>query len=103
MRTTSSTRQALERLAEASGTTLTRDGKLFCVHTPGVDDPPIGKSSARALAFLISCVRHLPSWEDLRQATMYDPGIDAVGKPKTSSQLAAWEQMELRKLAVTDV
>lgn len=103
MRRTSSTIQALERLAEASGFAVTRDGKQFRVHTPGVDDPPIGKNSVRALAFLVSSVRHLPEWETLRQATRFDPGLDAVGKPKTSSALAAWEQTELRLLAVTEV
>ena len=100
-RTTKSTTQALDRLATAVGWTVTREDKKFLIHTPGVEDPPIPKNSARALAYLVTCVRHWPNWPALQEATAFDPGTDVLGRPKVSDSLAAWEQTELRILALT--
>lgn len=103
MRTTASTVQALQRLCEAAEIELTRDGKNFVAHTPQLDDfPPLPKSSARALATVVSALRHRPDWEALRDATRYDPGMiqDAVRVP---SGLAGWEEDELVRLAITEV
>jgi len=104
MRTTKSTSQALERLAEASGFKVTRDEKSYLVHIPGgsPDGPPIPKNSVRALAYLVTCLLSTPEWEAYREAAQFDPGTDAVGKAKVSDSLSSWEQDALRRLAVTE-
>lgn len=101
-RTTQDTVQALERLTDGLGWDVTRDGRRFLVHVPGteVDGPPLPKTSARALALAVSCCRHLPEWEAVKEATAYDPGQDRTGGPDLPSSLAAWEEHELTLLWV---
>jgi len=106
MRTTQSTTQALERLAQAMDVRVTRDGKLFLVHTPTMDDlPPVGKKSAAALAHLAFVAAIRDDWEDLRQATQYDPGIHrATLRPNVPTNgLSGWEEEYLERLAVTEI
>jgi hypothetical protein len=100
IRTTKSTTQALERILAATGWKMKRKEKLFLIFTPGVKEAPIPKKSSRALALVVSGVRHLDEWEEIREAVSYDPGIDAVGRPDVPKSLAAWEQDELIRLAL---
>lgn len=106
MKTTASTAQALERLAEATGYEITRDDKSYLVHIPGgsPDGPPLPKNSVKALAYLITCVERREDWEALRhRATRFDPGIDGSGRAKVSANLSVWEQDALRRLAITEI
>ena len=106
MRTTSSTIQALERLCAAADILLTRDGKHFVVHTAQMDDePPRGKASAAALAHAVAALRDRPDFDELRDATQYDPGVNrnTLRPDVPTSGLAGWEEAELVRLAVTEV
>lgn len=105
-RTTQSTVQALERLCEAADLKLERDGKSFVVRYPKAEAwglPPVGKTSARALALAVSSVRHREDWPAIQAATAYDPGWmpGKSGDPPTLSipEMMAWEELELALLA----
>ena len=102
MRTTKSTTQALERLTTAAGWTVEREGVAFVLIMPGVEiTAPTPKKSARALALLVSSVRHREDWPALREATAYDPGLDYFSRPSVpQSGMAGWEEDELIRLAL---
>ena len=101
-RTTQNARAALHRLIEATGWEHHCVGTQYALHTPGDKEKPILKTSARALAFLVSSVRHRADWEALRTATAYDPGTARDGRPDVPTHgLSSWEEMELRRLALT--
>lgn len=108
MRSTRSTVQALERLCEAADIKLTRDGQNFVPHI-GVSKalglgPPAGKKSARALALVVSAVRHRDDWKTIREQVAYDPGIRRgdlrINVPQAG--MAGWEEDELTRLAITE-
>lgn len=104
MRTTSSTVQALERLCEAAGWKLTRDGRSFVVHFPRAQEDltPVGKTSPRALALAVSAARFREDWPELRAATAFDPGwIPAKngGYILNISDMVSWEEDALQNLA----
>jgi len=105
-RTTSDTVQALQRLCEAADLALERDGQSFVVRYPGAEEwglPPVGKTSARALALAVSSVRHREDWPEIQAATAYNPGWlpGRSGDPPTLSipDMIAWEEHELAVLA----
>jgi len=106
MRTTASTIQALERLCDAAGWTITREGKSFVVHFPRSQEDlsPVGKTSPRALALAASCVRLMGAeGERIREATAFDPGWTL--NPKTGRwyldipEMVSWEEDALSWLA----
>lgn len=106
MRTTASTIQALERLCEAAGWDLTRDGKSFLVHFPRTQDDlsPVGKTSPRALALAASSLRLMgPEGERIRDQVRYNPGW--TRDPQTGQDrlaiapMVSWEEDALSWLA----
>ena len=105
VRSTKNPIQALERLAAAAGWEFKKGPGGFLIKTPGCKDAPIPKKSTRALAFLVAGLRGRDDWEELRQATAYDPGVNHrtgdIDVPV--SGICAWEEAALKRLAVTEV
>lgn len=106
MRTTADTIQALERLCEAAGWEMTRDGKSFVVHFPRTQDDltPVGKTSPRALALAASALRLMgPEGERIRDETRYNPGWTLDPKSGRAipaiPEMVSWEEDALRWLA----
>lgn len=105
MRTTANTVQALERLCEAAGWDLTRDGRSFVVHFPRAQEDlqPVGKTSPRALALAASAVRFQEDAEEIRASTAFNPGWTL--NPRTGrallaiSDMVSWEEDALAWLA----
>jgi len=107
MRSTKSTTQALERLAKAMDIEVTREGTLFVAHHHCSADPDIGPhtgKSAIVLAHLAFVARLSDDFEDLRQATQYDPGTRRGDfRPDVpTSGLSGWEEEALQRLAITE-
>ena len=114
LRKTKSTITALERLVEASGMTLLRDGDKFKVRMRH-DITTRPHNSARTLAGLARVLfrehKDTPKWEELRDATRYDPGsrrrawssrkMFEAATPVRG--IAAWEEDALQRLAITEV
>jgi len=107
MRTTKSTIQALERLAAAMEVEIVREGSYFIVLTAPLDSEfaPLPNKSAGALANLAFVASFRDDWEELRQATRYDPGIRRGDfRPDVpTSGLSGWQQEYLERLSVTEV
>lgn len=106
MRKTSSTKQALERLASAMGVEVSRDGKLFIIHTNTIDgDLPIAKKSSCALAHLTFVASMREDFDVLRDATRYDPGVNrgSLLPDVPTHGLSGWESEYLTRLAVTEI
>lgn len=106
MRTTASTIQALERLCQAAGWELTRDGSHFVVHFPRTQDDlsPVGKTSPRALALAASALRLMgPEGERIRDQVCFNPGWTRDPKSGRAvlaiSDMVSWEEDALAWLA----
>ena len=109
MRTTKDTITALERLAKAMEVEVTRDGKLFAIHYPPDSEfGPLSKNSVEGLAHLAFMARFCTDWEELREATQYDPGSIFIPKENRyvpdvpTHGLSGWELEALERLAVTN-
>ena len=114
MRRTKSTITALERLVAAAGLKLMRDGDKFKVKLRH-DITTQPHNSARTLAGLARVLfyehKDTPKWEELRDATRYDPGsrrrawssrkMFEAATPVRG--IAAWEECALQRLAITEV
>lgn len=117
MRSTRNPVQALERLAEAVGAVVTRDGKQFVVDALQTEGyPTVARASARALANLAwhvraGCGDDAECWHDYKQAVRYDPGLRRLREGSRiwyevdvpTKGLSAWEEAELTRLAITEI
>jgi hypothetical protein len=107
MRSTESTITALERLATAMEVEVTRDGKLFAVHHPSDSEfGPLTKNSPQALAGLAFMARFRKDWEELRQATNFNPGRirlkNRYAPDIPTHGLSGWEVEALERLAIIE-
>lgn len=114
LRKTKSTITALERLVAAAGMKLLRDGDKFKVRMRH-DITTRPHNSARTLAGLARVLfrehKDTPKWDELRDATRYDPGrrrrtwssrkMFEAATPVRG--IAAWEEDALQRLAITEV
>lgn len=131
LRKTKATAIVLQRLADAAGVRLRRDGKLWLVHTADIMTPgqvrewrewgfstkPRPQNSTKALAGL---ALHLfekygkvdpNKWEALRQGVRYDPGTRrhswstriALEVAVPTKGLSCNEEAALQRLAITEV
>lgn len=131
MRKTKTTSTVLQRLADAAGVRLGRDGKLWLVHTADLLTPsqkkewrewgfktePRPQNSTKALATLALCLFEKygkadpDKWEALRQEVRYDPGTRRhswstriqleVAVP--TKGLSCNEEVALQRLAITEI